>query len=280
MYFIEEKMQFNAIKIREIISNRYKSSKDYIPLLKETLNLSNEIKYEKEGLKSLVLILNSNKDNYILTNDNFKKMVLLYNMIMADIPVIIMGETGCGKKSLIIKLNLLLNNGINRLEIINIYQDITDDYLSKKMKEINKKAKNEKNDLWVMFLDINTCLSFSLLTEIFINKTFDGEKLSDNIRLIGTCNPYRKIKQGFERNNDNELVYSVQPLPQSLLNYVFIFGTLNKEDEKEYIYNFIEKLFDEGEEKLHEATKDVLFECHRYLRDSLDPSLVSIREIS
>ena len=82
-----------------------------------------------------------------MTNDNFKKMVLLYNIINADIPVIIIGETGCGKKSLIIKLNLLLNNGINKLEIINIYPGITDEYLSKKMKEINQKAKNQKNDM-------------------------------------------------------------------------------------------------------------------------------------
>ena len=47
------------------------------------------------------------------------------------------------------------------------------------MSEINKKAKeseyidkdkNLKKELWVFFDEINTCLSLSLLTEIFINR--------------------------------------------------------------------------------------------------------------
>ena len=46
---------------------------------------------------------------------------------------------------------------------------------------------------------MNTCLSLSLLTEIFINKTYNGEKLSENIRLIGACNPYRKRKSFTEK---------------------------------------------------------------------------------
>ena len=35
-------------------------------------------------------------------------MVLIINRIVANIPVILMGETGCGKTLLIKKLNLLL----------------------------------------------------------------------------------------------------------------------------------------------------------------------------
>ena len=72
----------------------------------------------------------------------------------------------------------------------------------------------------------------------FINRTFNGEKLNDKIRLIGSCNPYRKKeklkeKYGLKRNDDdNELVYLVQPLPQSLLYYVFNFVLINEEDEK------------------------------------------------
>ena len=117
------------------------------------------------------------------------------------------------------------------------------------MKEINYEAKREKgNEIWVFFEQINTCLSLSLITEIFINRTFNGEELSENIRLIGACNPYRKRisateKCGLSRDydNDKELVYSVQPLPQSLLYYVFILDSITEEDEKMYIYNIIEK---------------------------------------
>ena len=121
---------------------------------------------------------------------------------------------------------------------------------------MNEKAKKVKTEFWVFFDEINTCLSLSLITEIFTKKTFDGKKIEDNIRLIGACNPYRRRKPsmeryGYERENekDKKLVYSVQSIPQSLLNYILSFGTLNSEDEKKYIYSIIEKLFEPGEEK-------------------------------
>ncbi len=48
-----------------------------------------------------------------------KKIIIIYR-IEANIQVILMGETGCGKTALIKKLNQLLNNGEETLEIINI----------------------------------------------------------------------------------------------------------------------------------------------------------------
>ena len=68
-------------------------------------------------------------------------MVLIINRIVANIPVILMGETGCGKTSLIKKLNLLLNNDESNLEFIDIHPGITDNIIKKKMIEINQKAK-------------------------------------------------------------------------------------------------------------------------------------------
>jgi len=61
---------------------------------------------------------------------------------------------------------------------------------------------------------------------IFINRTFNEEKLEDNIRFIGASTPYRKRKENIERcDEDNQLVYKVEKLPQSLLYYVFNFGS-------------------------------------------------------
>ena len=68
-------------------------------------------------------------------------MVLIIYRIVANIPVILMGETGCGKTSLIKKLNLLLNNDESNLEFIDIHPGITDNIIKKKMIEINQKAK-------------------------------------------------------------------------------------------------------------------------------------------
>ena len=139
------------------------------------------------------------------------------------------------------------------MEIINIYPCITDEEICKRMKEINEKAKereyNLKKELWVFFDEMNACLLLSFLTEIIINRTFNGERLEDNIRLIGACNPYRRRKLAAEicsltREDDkeddkkDELVYKVEPLPQSLLYYVLNFGSIKKEDEKKYIKKY------------------------------------------
>jgi ATP-dependent Clp protease ATP-binding subunit ClpA len=50
-------------------------------------------------------------DNYVFTDDNYFKLVLILLRIRARIPVIMMGETGCGKTSLIRKLSELIHNG-------------------------------------------------------------------------------------------------------------------------------------------------------------------------
>ena len=231
IFIIKEKKKYIPLKI----PNKNSKSNEYLKDIKRALNLENDVENDKGKLKSLKSILNYETDDYVITNDNFKKMILLVYRIKANIPVIIMGETGCGKTALITKLNQLLNNGEKTVKIIDIHPGTTDEYLYKEMKAINKKAseflakenqkKSDKNsddekEIWVFFDEINTCQSFSLLTEIFINRTFNGEKLSDNIRLIGACNPYRRRKYatekcGLSRDDDkeNDLVYLVRPLP-------------------------------------------------------------------
>ena len=66
-------------------------------------------------------------------------MVLILLRIRENIPIIMMGETGCGKTSLIRKLSELINNGESKMEILNIHAGITDqeivDFLYKKRKK-------------------------------------------------------------------------------------------------------------------------------------------------
>ena len=205
----------------EVVNPSFK----YLKRLKQMLNLPNEIEESKvneaslkkkkssdkiktssnELLLSLTDILKKDSDNYVITEDNYKKMVLLIYRIQANVPVIIMGETGCGKTALIKKLSQIINNGENLVYIIKIHPGIDEKEICKEMINVNKKARNQKlkenkkKELWVFFDEINTCKSLPLLTEIFINRTFNGEKLEDNIRLIGACNPYRK------KNKNNNL---------------------------------------------------------------------------
>ena len=280
----EEKLLYKKIEIE----GQNKKSNDYLEQIKEALNLPNAVEKDIGDNKSLLSILNS--DNYVITSDNFKKMILLIYRIRANVPVIIMGETGCGKTSLIKKLSQILNNGEELLKTINIHPGITDKIICEELNKINEEAEQQnkkEKEIWIFFDEINTCLSLSLLTEIFINRTYNGKELNKNIRLIGACNPYRRRAAGFEKyglnrgdDNDEELVYLVQPLPQSLLYYVFSFGRINEYDEKKYIYSIIGKLFSKNEENLHINTTLAISKCHSFLRKIFDYSIVSLREIS
>ena len=47
-------------------------------------------------------------DSYKITEDNYKKMILIF-IIFSNVPVILIGETGCGKTGLIKQLMKMLN---------------------------------------------------------------------------------------------------------------------------------------------------------------------------
>ena len=277
----KKKVSIQSLSNKKVFNDKNSGNPSYkfLKQLKQIFCLQNDIEKNEGDNKSLLSILNSDNNNYTITEDNFRKMILLLYRIQANIPVIIMGETGCGKTILIKKLNQLLNNGKELLEIINIHTGVTDEIISKFMDEINNKAKNI-NELWILFDEINTCPSFSLITEIFINRTYNGKQLVDNIRLIGTCNPFR-LKRSSDEDYDR-LVYPVNQLPQSLFYYIFNFGEIYNEDEKIYIYNIIQKLFEKDDEKLHHLTTDAISKCHKFLRANCqnDPSIVSLRDIS
>ena len=264
---------------------------DFLYILKKILNLKNPVepyynekskKIEESGeLKSLYEILGN---NYVITIDNFRKMILIIYRIVANIPVILMGETGCGKTALIQKLNQLLNNGKLNMKSLVLDSSYNEEKLIKIMNKTNEEARNIYGEYWVFFDELNTCDSLSLITEIFINRSYKGIKLENNIRLIGACNPYKKKKKGVKtcgltyQNNDNELVYLVNILPQSLMYYVFNFGSLDPEHEKQYISSILSDTIKDPD--LKEKTKNIISECHQYLRKTYDDSVVSLRELA
>ena len=267
-------------KLQEITDYKsFKTQKEFYRALKRILNIENPIdeedkKKENNKDKQHLLTIEEISKNYVYTADNLIKMILILIRLGAEpsVPVIMMGETGCGKTSLIKKLSELKNNGSQEnIKTINIHAGITDKEIIEKIKEFDEIAKKGKK-LWIFLDEINTCKSMGLISELMCKRSYYGEKISDNIAFIAACNPYREIKsknndeialniklahKELEKINDKErkklenynnktkLVYTVNPLPHSLLNFVFDFGSLKKEDEHKYIENMIEKPFNE-----------------------------------
>jgi len=147
IFIIMEKKEYVPLRIPDINSKSYTDSDKYLIDIKSALNLENEVNKDKGDIKSLKSILNYKSDDYVITNDNFKKMILLVYRIKANIPVIIMGETGCGKTALITKLNQLLNNGEITVEIINIHPGITDEDICEKIKKLKIKLMEKQKKI-------------------------------------------------------------------------------------------------------------------------------------
>ena len=161
--------------------------------------------------------------SYVFTSDNFIKMILILFRIQANIPVIMMGETGCGKTSLI---RIIAKLKGYKMRILNIHAGISNKDIIKFMEDNNliKDNNNSLNEetIWVFLDEINTCNSMGLISEMMCKGTIQGKKLKDNLTFIAACNPYRryekKIKQiGLisEEQKIKSLVYSVNPLPHS-----------------------------------------------------------------
>jgi len=257
-------------------------------------NLDNPIEEKDPNnpeLKSLDEILGE----YVITIDNFRKMVKIYFMYISNINLIIMGETGCGKTLLISKIYELLNNGEKLKENdnkINIHGGITDEDIIKRIEDINDKANKVssicKNKIWVFIDEINACKSMGLFNEIICNHSCKGKKLNENLVFIAACNPYRKSKSELKLNNalipnnkkQNNILYNVNPLSHSLMNFVYYFGSLSEDDEEKYIKEIIKDIYDNNEEDLKEISTKMLLAGHKFVREYGDVSSVSLREIN
>ena len=329
--------------VKELPNYRKYSQIEFLKELKEILGINNPVEKNKKNAKEEAISLEEIAGNYVFTADNFVKMILILLRIRSNIPVIMMGETGCGKTALIRKLSEMKNNGCpDKMKILNIHAGTSDkdiiEFINKKVipdaeeiikKEKPEKEKNEKigllfeeTKIWVFLDEINTCKSMGLISELMCKQTIQGKKLPSNIVFIAACNPYRQREKSKIQNivgldinqahqekkflNDKELddikkaktsnlVYIVNPLPHSLLNFVFDFGNLREEDEKDYIRCIIkeplnkiyyktlipkeEKDEDEKIKKLKKLASDMIINAQNYIRSFQDKSSVSLREI-
>ena len=333
----------NSKELPEYNNSEKFKQKQFLEEIKNILNITNPVEKGKDdSKKSLEEICG----NYVFTADNFVKMVLILLRIRSNIPVIMMGETGCGKTALIRKLSEMKNNGDkNKMKILNIHAGTNDkdivDFINKTVipesKRLVEKDKNDKENakkhgflfedtkLWVFLDEINTCKSMGLISELMCKHTYQGKPLPSNIVFIAACNPYRKrenINQNVEnkvgldinqahkqikflnakeledikRAQNSNLVYTVHPLPHSLLNFVFDFGHLQTKDENNYIRCIIKEAINKKYYKKDEKPKDeevedkklkelknlasnMIIEAQKYLRDFNDKSAVSLRDI-
>lgn len=251
-------------------------------------------------------------ETYELTTDNILKMLAIHMRFRCGIPVIIMGETGCGKTRLIKFLCDLQKSGVatENMKLVKVHGGTTSEMIYAKVREAENIAAINKQDYGfdsVLFFDeANTTESISSIKEVLCDKTVKGENLTplSGLQIIAACNPYRKhtdemiqrlesaglgYRVRAEETDEKlgsiplrQLVYRVQALPPSMIPLVWDFGQLNDHTENIYIKQIVQRVIKSKE--IDQAyimyITDVLSASQKYMRTRNDEcSFVSLRDV-
>ncbi|XP_060251785.1 E3 ubiquitin-protein ligase RNF213 isoform X7 [Ovis aries] len=211
-------------------------------------------------------------ETYELTTDNMLKILAIEMRFRCGIPVIIMGETGCGKTRLIKFLSDLRRGGADAetMKLVKVHGGTTADMIYSKVRDAEELACFNKAqyqlDTILFFDEANTTEAISCIKEVLCDHTVGGQPLAKNsgLHIIAACNPYRKHTQkmicrlesaglGYRVSAEEtterlgsiplrQLVYRVHALPPSLIPLVWDFGQLNDSAEKLYIHQIVQRL--------------------------------------
>ncbi|CAE7943225.1 rnf213a [Symbiodinium sp. KB8] len=182
-------------------------------------------------------------------------MVWIALRVESKVPVVIMGETGCGKTSLIRHLARLLSVDFRCL---NIHAGTSSREIVHFLRLCAQQSSDEK-PVWAFLDEVNTCEHMGLITEVLCHHRALGESLPDSLTLLAACNPYRKkpelsgheqaaqqaltLSDSSQRRSHSELVYSVQELPEALYDYLYDFGFLGEPEEESYVRSMVNQKF-------------------------------------
>ena len=293
--------------VRRLLKVQREELKDYSNLPQEELKKKLERVCKKRTDVYAQFNTSSIQDKYVLTPDNMLKMVLMMVQIEARVPVILMGETGCGKTMLIkylaelseVSLNVLhLHAGttedeIERFVLSRIQHILRKEQIqstieeSTELQEEGRVTEEDEQEIWLFFDEINTCDHLGLLTEILCHKQLKGIPLPQNVVCLAACNPYCKRTKSShdiglqermkESEEKSQLVYRVNPLPETMLNYVWDFGWLQERDENAYIERMVEGVVSS---ELQQLFIRLLIISQKFVRESEGTRYsVSLRDI-
>ena len=227
---------------------------------------------------------------FALTVDNVMKMTALYIRITSGVPVVLMGESGCGKSAVVSFLATFLGIRVFTLDVHGGLEE--EDVVEFVSGAVANAYGHPDEDVWTFLDEVNTASCVGLFRELVCDRSMRGTKLPENLRIFAACNPYR-LKKKFhetsglvlnlpEANSCNsysqpnvpqltpltDLVYAVYPLPQSLIACAWDFGMLSRKEEERYVHAILKSLdFDADEPRpMRRLMAVVVLACHRFMR--------------
>lgn len=249
---------------------------------------------------------------YELTADNVMKMLAIHMRFRCGIPVVIMGETGCGKTRLVRFLSALQREGkaVDNMVLVKVHGGTTAEMIYRRVTEAEmlaeKNHRMHKLDTILFFDEANTTEAIFAIKEILCDQSMQGKplKTGSGLKIIAACNPYRKHSPemverleraglGYRVRADQtedrlgkvplrQLVYRVHPLPPSMASLVWDFGQLSDSAELSYIKQIVLKKVQDH--RLPVSCKDiisnVLGASQKHMRRRKNEcSFVSLRDV-
>uniref|UniRef100_A0A3B4TK13 RING-type E3 ubiquitin transferase n=1 Tax=Seriola dumerili TaxID=41447 RepID=A0A3B4TK13_SERDU len=249
---------------------------------------------------------------YELTADNVMKMLAINMRFRCGIPVVIMGETGCGKTRLVRFLCALQREGrpVENMVLVKVHGGTTAEMIYRKVRQAEilaeKNRRKHKLDTILFFDEANTTEAIFAIKEILCDQSVKGNPLKANsgLKIIAACNPYRKHSPemverleraglGYRVKADEtedrlgkvplrQLVYRVHPLPPSMTSLVWDFGQLSDSTELSYIKLIVQKKVADHylPEACNNIISNVLAISQKYMRSRKNEcSFVSLRDV-
>jgi len=216
---------------------------------------------------------------YCLTGDGLLKMLAIHVRVRCGIPVVLMGECGCGKSHLVRYLceyigsklvALDVHGGTTAEEIVQTLEHAEQLCVEREARiaetaldgsgataATSRLAAAQESRVMVFFDELNTCAHVSLMVEAMTLRSIYGRPLHPGLEILAAVNPYRlraTIDSGADHAGlslgsplgsfDNpmaDLVYRVNPVPDSLAQFVFDFGALGPKEEEQYTRRMLER---------------------------------------
>ncbi|CAE8735076.1 unnamed protein product [Polarella glacialis] len=235
--------------------------------------------------------------SFTLTVDNLMKMVAVYFRVEAGVPVVLMGESGCGKSAVIRFLARFLCLQVFTLDV---HGGLVEQDVVSFMSDAIAVAYSDPNrEVWVFLDEINTASCVGLFRELVCDGTMRGTALPEKLRVLAACNPYRRQSRAISSAGLHlasepasvrphglapleQLVYAVYPLPASLIECAWDFGMLSGAEERRYAKAILSGIPDLGPEPepMLACLVHMTVACHAFVRKyAQDVSAVSLRDI-
>ena len=190
----------------------------------------------------------------------------------------------------------------DELEIFRIHAGINVEKIQDKMLYLIDRAKeceDKQKRLWVFFDEFNTTRSIGIIKEITCERTLFGKSLPKNMVFLGACNPrrYKPDQAVFDNNigirkdryhvqqlqaamGGERLLYTVVPLPETMLEYVWDYGFLDRDTEKKYIATMLKICVHLSEQApWFKVLVPLISESQAFIREREDVSSVSLRDV-